>query len=72
MVFQCGGRQGLTKKGLNRFHPFTFIISTEVIVLSCHRVCLTFWQHKVFLRQFSTGEEKLQKRQPIRSNDESE
>ncbi|CAG09962.1 unnamed protein product, partial [Tetraodon nigroviridis] len=66
----CGGRQGLTKKGLNRFHPFTFIISTEVIVLSCHRVCLTFWQHKVFLRQFSTGEEKLQKRQPIRSNDE--
>uniref|UniRef100_H3DHS0 Rap guanine nucleotide exchange factor 4 n=1 Tax=Tetraodon nigroviridis TaxID=99883 RepID=H3DHS0_TETNG len=27
-------------------------------------------KHKVFLRQFSTGEEKLQKRQPIRSNDE--
>ncbi|TNN03011.1 hypothetical protein fugu_000040 [Takifugu bimaculatus] len=27
-------------------------------------------KHKVFLRQFSTGEEKLQKRQPIKSNDE--
>lgn len=29
-------------------------------------------QHKVLLRHFSVGEEKLQKRQPIRSNDESE
>ncbi|KAM9709927.1 rap guanine nucleotide exchange factor 4 isoform 1-T1 [Menidia menidia] len=27
-------------------------------------------KHKVLLRQFSTGEEKLQKRQPIKSNDE--
>uniref|UniRef100_A0A3P9BA09 Rap guanine nucleotide exchange factor 4 n=1 Tax=Maylandia zebra TaxID=106582 RepID=A0A3P9BA09_9CICH len=27
-------------------------------------------QHKVLLRHFSVGEEKLQKRQPIRSNDE--
>lgn len=43
-----------------------------MIVLLCHLVCLTFPQHKVFLRQFSTGEEKLQKRQPIKSNDESE
>lgn len=29
-------------------------------------------QHKVLLRHFSVGEEKLQKHQPIRSNDESE
>uniref|UniRef100_A0A673ALJ4 Rap guanine nucleotide exchange factor 4 n=1 Tax=Sphaeramia orbicularis TaxID=375764 RepID=A0A673ALJ4_9TELE len=27
-------------------------------------------QHKVLLRQFSTGDEKLQKREPIKSNDE--
>ncbi|XP_071977810.1 rap guanine nucleotide exchange factor 4 isoform X3 [Engystomops pustulosus] len=27
-------------------------------------------KHKVLLRQFSTGDERLQKRQPIRSNDE--
>uniref|UniRef100_A0A3Q3VTQ5 Uncharacterized protein n=1 Tax=Mola mola TaxID=94237 RepID=A0A3Q3VTQ5_MOLML len=27
-------------------------------------------KHKVFLRQFSMGDEKLQKRQPIKSNDE--
>lgn len=61
------------KRSLNQFRPFTFgVIWIDVIVLFCHRVCLTFPQHKVFLRQFSTGEEKLQKRQPIKSHDESE
>lgn len=29
-------------------------------------------QHKILLRQFSMGDEKLHKRQPIKSNDESE
>lgn len=42
------------------------------MVLLWHRVCLVFPQHKVFLRQFSTGDERLQTRQPIKSNDESE
>lgn len=61
------------KRSHSQFRPFIFtVIWIDVIVLLCHRVCLTFPQHKVFLRQFSTGEEKLQKRQPIKSNDESE
>lgn len=61
------------KRSLNQFRLFPFgVIWIDVTVLFCHRVCLTFPQHKVFLRQFSTGEEKLQKRQPIKSHDESE
>ncbi|XP_047456405.1 rap guanine nucleotide exchange factor 4 isoform X3 [Mugil cephalus] len=34
------------------------------------RTCSTLSQHKILLRQFSMGEEKLQKRQPIKNNDE--
>lgn len=46
----------------------------ELLLLFCNNTegGWPFPQHKVFLRQFSTGEEKLQKRQPIKSNDESE
>ncbi|KAM7407442.1 hypothetical protein PAMA_003255 [Pampus argenteus] len=33
-------------------------------------VSVAFLEHKILLRQFSIGDEKLQKRQPIKSNDE--
>ncbi len=35
-------------------------------------ICVLFSQHKVLLRQFSSGEERLAKKQPIRSFDDSE
>lgn len=33
---------------------------------------LLFLQHKVLLQQFNTGDERAQKRQPIRGSDEGE
>lgn len=39
----------------------------------CHlHVWLLFLQHKVLLQQFNTGDERAQKRQPIRGSDEGE
>lgn len=47
-----------------------FVFFQTSVNLNCEPKIPT--QHKVLLRHFSVGEEKLQKRQPIRSNDESE
>uniref|UniRef100_A0A669BGN5 Rap guanine nucleotide exchange factor 4 n=1 Tax=Oreochromis niloticus TaxID=8128 RepID=A0A669BGN5_ORENI len=45
-----------------------FVFFQMSVNLNCEPKIPT--QHKVLLRHFSMGEEKLQKRQPIRSNDE--
>uniref|UniRef100_A0A3B4FI91 Rap guanine nucleotide exchange factor 4 n=1 Tax=Pundamilia nyererei TaxID=303518 RepID=A0A3B4FI91_9CICH len=45
-----------------------FVFFQTSVNLNCEPKIPT--QHKVLLRHFSVGEEKLQKRQPIRSNDE--
>uniref|UniRef100_A0A668SP31 Rap guanine nucleotide exchange factor (GEF) 4 n=1 Tax=Oreochromis aureus TaxID=47969 RepID=A0A668SP31_OREAU len=45
-----------------------FVFFQMSVNLNCEPEIPT--QHKVLLRHFSMGEEKLQKRQPIRSNDE--
>lgn len=42
-----------------------------VILLSWRLLCLCL-QHKVLLQQFNTGDERAQKRQPIRGSDEGE
>ncbi|TMS06769.1 Rap guanine nucleotide exchange factor 4 [Larimichthys crocea] len=47
------------------------VFAVEVVVLYENVECSeSLSQHKILLRQFSMGDEKLQKRQPIRSNDE--
>lgn len=54
-------------------HP----LFSELLGSVSHSLCLTslalsFLQHKVLLQQFNTGDERAQKRQPIRGSDEGE
>uniref|UniRef100_A0AAX7TIS0 Rap guanine nucleotide exchange factor (GEF) 4 n=1 Tax=Astatotilapia calliptera TaxID=8154 RepID=A0AAX7TIS0_ASTCA len=49
---------------------FLEVITTAEQSAALTKTCSSVSDHKVLLRHFSVGEEKLQKRQPIRSNDE--
>ena len=42
------------------------------VILPLWQLLLLFLQHKVLLQQFNTGDERAQKRQPIRGSDEGE